>query len=187
MQGNKGKGRQRNICNNVLTHLGIGRLEVTITSKTVIFNGVSISVDPDAADMPALFFIRDQLKLMQTRYGCGSGSCGACAILVDDKAVTSCDVPISALTGKKVETAETLLSDDREHPIFKALIKSQAAQCGYCISGIAIRIESLLRERPLPSKDRVLSELDGHLCRCGAHLRILNAVEELLSDKEQGE
>lgn len=138
------------------------------------------------ADMPALFYIRDHLNLFQTRYGCGSGSCGACAILVNDKAITSCDIPVSELIGKKIETAEALLSENGGHPIFEALIKSQAAQCGYCISGIAIRIESLLRERPLPGKDRVLSELDGHLCRCGAHLRILSVVEELISSKELG-
>jgi nicotinate dehydrogenase subunit A len=159
-------------------------LELNISTTTILVNSISVPVDPDVADMPALFFIRDHLKLMQTRYGCGSGSCGACAILVDNKAVTSCDVPVSELVGKKVETAESLLSENEGHPIFKALVREQAAQCGYCISGIAIRIESLLRERPLPSKDRVLLELDGHLCRCGAHLRILKVVQDLLASKE---
>jgi nicotinate dehydrogenase subunit A len=142
-------------------------------------NDNPIDISPEHKDVPALFFIRDQLGLRETRYGCGSGSCGACAILVDDRAMASCDFPVSFLAGKKVETSEIFKTDGSKdvHPVLRACIQEQAGQCGYCLAGIAIRIESLRREQPPPDRERVLSELDQHLCRCGAHPRILRVVK----------
>ena len=114
--------------------------------------------------------------LVGSRFGCGSGLCGACFVLVDGRPMASCDLPISFVAGKKVTTVEGLGSDGELHPVQKALIDEQAAQCGYCMSGIAVSAAALLAGNKRPSEKEVREALDKHLCRCGSHNRVVRAV-----------
>src|SRR6185436_17260495 len=114
--------------------------------------------------------------LVGSRFGCGSGQCGACFVLVDGKAVSSCDLPIEAVEGKQVTTIEGLGQNGELHKVQQALIAEQAAQCGYCMSGIAVSACALLEKNGKPSEQEVREALDKHLCRCGSHNRVVKAV-----------
>ncbi|TMA23117.1 MAG: (2Fe-2S)-binding protein [Deltaproteobacteria bacterium] len=132
-----------------------------------------VDVNPDT---PLLYVLRNDLGLVGSRFGCGSGLCGACFVLVDGRPMASCDLPISFVAGKKVTTVEGLGSDGELHPVQKALIDEQAAQCGYCMSGIAVSAAALLAGNKRPSEKEVREALDMHLCRCGSHNRVVRAV-----------
>ena len=132
-----------------------------------------VDVNPDT---PLLYVLRNDLGLVGSRFGCGSGLCGACFVLVDGRPMASCDLPISFVAGKKVTTVEGLGSDGELHPLQKALIDEQAAQCGYCMSGIAVSAAALLAGNKRPSEKEVREALDMHLCRCGSHNRVVRAV-----------
>lgn len=138
-------------------------------------NGVDRVVEADP-ETPLLSALRGPLGLMGTRFGCGLNQCGACNVLVDGRAVASCDLPLSAAAGKDVTTVEGLGSPERPHPLQSAFIAEQAMQCGYCISGILISAAALLRRNPDPSEAEVRAALDRNLCRCGAHNRMVRAV-----------
>ena len=126
-----------------------------------------------ASETPLLYVLRNELGLVGTRFGCGSGQCGACFVLVDGRAMASCDLPVSFVAGKKVTTIEGL---GNEHPVQKALVKHQAAQCGYCMSGIVMSAVSLLARNAQPSEADVRTALDKNLCRCGSHNRVVRAI-----------
>ena len=126
-----------------------------------------------APDTPLLYILRNDLRLPGTRFGCGSCQCGACFVLVDGRAMASCDLPISFLAGKKVTTIEGL---NGEHPVQKALERHQAAQCGYCMSGIVMSAVALLSDKPRPSEDEIRTAPNKNLCRCGSHNRVVRAV-----------
>jgi nicotinate dehydrogenase subunit A len=126
--------------------------------------------------MPLLAALRGPLGLMGTRFGCGANQCGACNVLVDGRAVASCDLPLSAAAGKEVLTVEGLGTPEHPHPLQSAFIAEQAMQCGYCVSGILISAAALLRRNPDPSEAEVRAALDRNLCRCGAHNRMVRAV-----------
>jgi len=130
----------------------------------------TVSANPDT---PLLYVLRNDLGLVGARFGCGSGQCGACFVLVDGRAMASCDLPLSFVAGKKITTVEGL---GGEHPVQKALIAEQAAQCGYCMSGIVVSAVALLQNNASPSEDEVKSALDKNLCRCGAHNRVVRAI-----------
>jgi nicotinate dehydrogenase subunit A len=132
----------------------------------------SIVADPDT---PLLYVLRNDLGLVGSRFGCGSGLCGACFVLVDGRAMASCDLPISFVAGKKVTTVEGL-GGGKLHKVQEALIAEQAAQCGYCMSGIAVSAAALLSENKSPSEAQVRVALDKNLCRCGSHNRVVKAV-----------
>jgi nicotinate dehydrogenase subunit A len=132
-----------------------------------------IEADPDLSLLEAL---RDVLDLKGSRYGCGAGQCGACFVLVGGHPVPACDTPLWAVAGKAVTTVEGLGSPDAPHPLQQAFIAEQAAQCGYCTSGMLISAAALLRRNPSPSEQQVREALDRNLCRCGAHNRIVRAV-----------
>jgi len=138
-------------------------------------NGVDRVVEADPATS-LLSALRGPLGLMGTRFGCGLNQCGACNVLVDGRAVASCDLPLSAAAGKDVTTVEGLGSPEQPHALQSAFIAEQAMQCGYCISGILISAAALLRRNPDPSEAEVRAALDRHLCRCGAHNRMVRAV-----------
>jgi nicotinate dehydrogenase subunit A len=138
-------------------------------------NGVERLVDADPST-PLIALLRGPLGLTATRFGCGTGGCGACHVLVDGHAVTSCDTPLWAVAGKAVTTVEGLGTPENPHPLQSALIAEQALQCGYCISGILISAAALLRRRPDPTEAEVRAALDRNLCRCGAQNRIVRAV-----------
>jgi nicotinate dehydrogenase subunit A len=138
-------------------------------------NGADRVVEADP-ETPLLSALRGPLGLMGTRFGCGLNQCGACNVLVDGRAVASCDLPLSAAAGKEVTTVEGLGSPERPDPLQSAFIAEQAMQCGYCISGILISAAALLRRNPDPSEAEVRAALDRNLCRCGAHNRMVRAV-----------
>lgn len=133
----------------------------------------SVAADPDT---PLLYVLRNDLGLVGSRYGCGSGQCGACFVIVDGKAMPSCDAPLWSVAGKSVTTVEGLSKGGALHPVQKALLAEQAAQCGYCTSGIAVTAAAFLSQNPNPSEQEVRAALDRNLCRCGAHNRVVRAV-----------
>jgi|SRR5579871_687345 len=138
-------------------------------------NGKTVSVEEGPTEL-LLDVLRNRLGLMGARFGCGAGECGACAVLVDGEDKCSCSLEIGSLAGKMVVTVEGLGTAERPHPIQAALIEKQAGQCGYCLTGIVIGAKALLDRNPRPSRREVALALDGHLCRCGAHQRIIDAV-----------
>jgi nicotinate dehydrogenase subunit A len=129
-----------------------------------------------AEDTPLLYALRNDLNLKGTRFGCGAGHCGACRVLLDGHAVASCETQLWAARGKEVTTIEGLGTADAPHALQRAFIAEQAAQCGYCSSGIIISAAALLARCPRPSEGEVREALDRNLCRCGTHNRIVRAV-----------
>jgi nicotinate dehydrogenase subunit A len=127
-------------------------------------------------DTPLLYVLRNDFGLVGSRYGCGSGQCGACYVLIDGRPMASCDLPVSFAAGKQITTIEGLGANGQLHAVQKALIAEQAAQCGYCMSGIAVSAAALLSANKNPSESEVRQALDKHLCRCGSHNRVVKAV-----------
>ena len=139
-------------------------------------NGKTQSVNVDA-DTPLLYVLRDDLALKGPKFGCGLGQCGACTVHVDGVATRSCLLPISTLAGKSVTTLEGLGSSGQPGKLQQAFIDEQAAQCGYCISGMIMTSAALLKTNPTPSDTEIKTALAGNLCRCGTHQRICAAVK----------
>jgi nicotinate dehydrogenase subunit A len=144
-------------------------------SLVINVNGSKREVVADA-ETPLLYVLRNDLDLKGARYGCGIGVCGACMVIVDGEAVQSCDVPVSAVAGKSITTIEGIGTSERPHPLQRAFIAEQAAQCGYCVSGIIMSAKALLDARPQPSDAEIREALAKNLCRCGTHTRILKAI-----------
>ena len=138
-------------------------------------NGVVQQVTTDEAT-PLLYVLRNDLNLLGTRFGCGSGQCGACHVLVDGVSVPSCDTPLGSVQGKSITTIEGLADGAALHPLQQAFVDEQAAQCGYCLSGVLITAMELLRKNANPTDAEVRAALNQHLCRCGSHNRIVRAV-----------
>lgn len=138
-------------------------------------NGETVAVDADG-ETPLLTVLRDELGLVGSRFGCGQGLCGACVVRLGDAVVPACDTPLWQAEGQPVTTVEGLARDGVPHPVQQALIDGQAAQCGYCVSGIVVAAAALLEREPDADADRVAEALDRHLCRCGAQRRIVAAV-----------
>ncbi len=126
---------------------------------------------------PLLWVLRDDLGLTGTKFGCGQALCGACTVLVDNDAVRSCATTIGEVEGKKVLTIEGLAHDGRLHPIQEAFVKHAAFQCGYCTPGMILGAYALLLKNPKPTREDIDKELDSHLWRCGAHVRIVSAIQ----------
>ena len=144
-------------------------------------NGQKHEIESDP-DTPLLYILRNDLKLKGTKFGCGGGVCGACTVIMDGLAIFSCDTPIWSIDGKKIETIEGI-SQDGIHPLQELLIDEQAGQCGYCLSGIIMKVKAITDDDPTKSVDDIANELDRNLCRCGSQLRILNAVKKYLDGK----
>ncbi len=139
---------------------------------TLIINGASRTCAASPTT-PLLDVLRDEFRLTGSRFGCGEEQCGACLVLVDGVPVQSCGREIGTLAGRTVTTVEGL----QDHPVIAALIAEQAGQCGYCLSGMVVAAVALLARNPLPTRGEIAAALDPQLCRCGAHPRILRAVE----------
>ncbi len=133
-----------------------------------------------AESTPLLSVLRNELGLRAAKYGCGTGHCGACTVLVDSRPENSCEFPVSLAEGRTITTLEGLANADL-HPVQKAFIEEQAAQCGYCTAGLIMRLIALLNTTPQPVIAEVHSALDRHLCRCGSQLRVLKVVDRLFS------
>jgi nicotinate dehydrogenase subunit A len=142
---------------------------------TLNVNGSTHEIEADPAT-PLLYVLRDDLALNGAKFGCGLGQCGSCTVMVDGEAVFSCVTPVLLLEGREITTVEGLGTLDAPGPMQTAFIEMQAAQCGYCIPGMMMRAEALLRRKPAASEDEIRAALEPNLCRCGTHMRILAAV-----------
>lgn len=139
-------------------------------------NGQPITLDTDD-DRSLLWVLRTDLELTGTKYGCGEGICGACTVIVGGKAVRSCMTSLKNIQGKEVVTIEGLARDGKLHPLQQAFVDHGALQCGYCTSGMLLNAYAFLREHPKPSRDEIVAHMERNLCRCGAHQRIVAAIE----------
>jgi nicotinate dehydrogenase subunit A len=139
-------------------------------------NGKSSVVDTDP-QTPLLYVLRNDLQLNGPKFGCGLAQCGSCTVIMDGNAIRSCAMPLSAAQGRTVITLEGLGSTKKLHPVQRAFIDEQAAQCGYCINGMIMTAKALLDKNPRPTDSQIREALAGNLCRCGTHIRILRAVK----------
>ncbi len=138
-------------------------------------NGADRAIEADA-EMPLLWALRDILGLTGTKFGCGAGICGACTVHLDGRAARACQVPIGDLAGVAVTTIEGLGTAEAPHPVQRAWIEEQVAQCGYCQPGQIMAAAALLANNPAPSDDDIVAAMDGHICRCATYPRIRSAV-----------
>jgi nicotinate dehydrogenase subunit A len=149
---------------------------------TLNVNGEDHSVTV-APDTPLLYVLRDNLRLHGPKFGCGLGECGACTVIMNGAATRSCVMPVAATKGAKIVTLEGLGTIDKPHPVQKAFIAEQAAQCGYCINGMIMTATAFLAREPHPTRAAILGALNANLCRCGTHMRIVRAVERAARER----
>jgi aerobic-type carbon monoxide dehydrogenase small subunit (CoxS/CutS family) len=139
-------------------------------------NGQRVNLDVDPS-RTLLWVLRYDLGLTGTKFGCGEGLCGACTVIIDRKAVRACTLQVKEVAGKEVASIEGLAKNGELHPIQKAFVEHDALQCGYCTPGMIMNAYSLLLTTPQPSRSQIIESMDGNLCRCGAHQRIIAAIE----------
>jgi len=146
--------------------------------KTVTFtlNDQPVRIDVDD-ERTLLWVLRTDLGLTGAKFGCGEGFCGACTVLVDDEALPSCQVSVGEIVGRNVKTIEGLAKNGQLHPIQEAFVRHDALQCGFCTPGMILKAYSLLMSNPTPTREQIIAEMDDNLCRCGAHVRIVQAVQ----------
>jgi aerobic-type carbon monoxide dehydrogenase small subunit (CoxS/CutS family) len=150
-------------------------LEIVMPAIPAVVNGASVLIDPVDPQTPLLWALRETLRLTGTKYGCGIGLCGACTVLIDGTATRSCVIPVAAVANKSVTTIEGL-SRDSSHPVQRAWLAEQVAQCGYCQSGQMISAAALIARNPNPSDSDIDAAMAGNLCRCGTYQRIRRAI-----------
>ena len=150
-------------------------------------NGRAVSVAAANDDTPLLSVLRDSLGLVGTRFGCGLEQCGCCMVLIDGAPVKSCTRAIADVAGKTVTTIEGIGTAKQPHPLQQAFIDEQAGQCGYCLSGIIVSAKALLDRNPSPTRAEIARALDGNICRCGSHNRILRAVAKAAAQLRAGD
>lgn len=160
-----------------------------VTNLTV--NGRSCAIEADA-DVSLLSVLRDQLDLTGSKYGCGEGQCGACTVLIDGNPRRSCITPVGAVGQKQITTIEGLARGEHLHPVQQAFLEETAMQCAYCTSGMIMTAVSLLRSSPTPSAADISHSMEGNICRCGTHPRIVAAIQRAAkamnhSTKESGQ
>jgi len=139
-------------------------------------NAASHAIDADPST-PLLYVLRNELALHGPKFGCGLGQCGACLVHLDGRAAFSCILPIAAVGERKITTLEGLIENGKPNKLQQAFIDEQAAQCGYCISGMVMRAETLLRVNPRPTDDEIRQHMRPNLCRCGTHTAIMRAIK----------
>jgi nicotinate dehydrogenase subunit A len=151
----------------------------------LVVNGVAHRVRSWDPDQPLLYVLRNALGLRAAKFGCGVGQCGSCTVLIDGKPARACLTPVSAAVGKHITTLEGLGSQEKPHPVQAAFIAEQAAQCGYCTSGIVMSAVALLESKAHPTREEIEDALADNLCRCGSHDRVLRAVERAAATTER--
>jgi aerobic-type carbon monoxide dehydrogenase small subunit (CoxS/CutS family) len=151
---------------------------------TLLVNGVEHKVEV-ASEASLLNVLRDDLGLTGAKYGCGEGQCGACTVLVDGSPVRSCRMQVAAAAGQKITTIEGLAADSSLHPVQQAFLELEAFQCGYCTPGMVMSAAALLRRTPQPSREQIIIHMNGNVCRCGAYLRIIEAVQDAASSRKR--
>jgi carbon-monoxide dehydrogenase small subunit len=154
--------------------------------KTIRFtlNGRSTAIEADEERM-LLWVLRTERGLTGTKFGCGEGFCGSCTVLVDGKAERSCQLPMTAVAGRKIVTIEGLAENGQLHPVQNAFVEHDALQCGFCTPGMILNACGLLLANPNPSRQEILDHMEDSLCRCGAHLRIVRAIEAAAAQMRQ--
>jgi len=153
----------------------MARISLRVNNQTRV-----VDTDPTT---PLLYVLRDDLELHGPRFGCGLGQCGACTVIMEGNAVRSCSVPVSSAQNRSITTLEGLGTVEHPHPLQAAFIEEQAAQCGYCMNGMIMVSKVLLDKNPHPTDDQIKQALNGNLCRCGSHLRVIRAVKRAASVK----
>jgi nicotinate dehydrogenase subunit A len=154
------------------------------TTISFILNGNPVQLEVDG-DRPLLWVLRTNLNLTGVKYGCGEGLCGSCTVLVDEQPVRSCQTPVKSANGKQVLTIEGLEQDGKLHPLQEAFVRHHAYQCGFCTPGMILASYALLASKTTTPTDAEISDaLDGHLCRCGAHQRVVAAIKEAGTGKK---
>ncbi len=146
-----------------------------MTAIAITVNGKAATVEAEP-DTPLLWVVREHMKLTGTKFGCGSGLCGACTVHIDGKAMRSCQIPVSKVVGRKVTTIEGL-SPTGTHALQKAFIAEQVPQCGYCQSGQIMQAAALLATNKKPTREQIVAHMDGNICRCGTYPRIVRAIQ----------
>jgi aerobic-type carbon monoxide dehydrogenase small subunit (CoxS/CutS family) len=152
-------------------------LEVSVSTLVLHINGVERQVDVPPDEF-LLYVLRDRLQMTGTKFGCGEGQCGACTVLLDGRPVRSCRTPVSLAAGKKITTIEGLEQNGRLHPVQQAFLDQEAFQCAYCTSGMIMSSVALLNSNPNPSPDDIVRAMNGNVCRCGTHPRIVAAIQQ---------
>jgi nicotinate dehydrogenase subunit A len=158
--------------------------EVFVNHISLKINGQSHVIDAEP-DCPLLYVLRDNLALNNPRFGCGLGQCGACTVLVDNRAVRSCMLPVSAVAGKEIVTLEGLAAEGHPHPVQTAFIAEQSFQCGYCLNGWVLTAKALLDKNPNPTDGQMRSAFETLVCRCGSHVRIFAAVRRAADEMKR--
>jgi aerobic-type carbon monoxide dehydrogenase small subunit (CoxS/CutS family) len=148
-------------------------------------NGTRVSVDAPP-DEPLLYVLRNKLQLTGTHYGCGEGQCGACTVLLDGRATRSCLVAVGSVTNSKIVTIEGLQQHDQLSRVQQAFLDEGALQCGYCTSGMIVSATALLRDKPHPTEDEIVSAMNGNVCRCGTYPRIIAAIKRAAQAGTEG-
>ncbi|MBA4322260.1 MAG: ferredoxin [Odoribacter sp.] len=150
-----------------------------------VLNGkkAELWIDPSST---LLWVLRNNLELTGTKYGCGMGFCGSCTVLINNEPVRSCSLTVGAVSGKKIVTIEGLAKKGKLHPVQKAFIEHDALQCGYCTPGMIMNAAGLLIKNPNPSHQDIINGMEDNLCRCGAHVRIIKAVETASKEMKGG-
>lgn len=153
-------------------------------ATTLTVNGKAFTSDADPGT-PLIFVLRNDLGLMGAKLGCGAEQCGSCTVLADGEPIHSCTASLKSISGRCIETLESLSRDGQPDAIQQAFIDENAAQCGYCTAGIILAAKALLSKRPDPTRAEIVEALNGHLCRCGAHPRIIRAIERAAAARGQ--
>jgi carbon-monoxide dehydrogenase small subunit len=155
--------------------------------KTIQFtlNDKPVSIEVDS-NRTLLWILRTDLGLTGAKFGCGEGLCGACTVLINDEAVASCQISADEIAESKIRTIEGLARNGHLHPIQKAFIKYDALQCGFCTPGMILKAYSLLASNPKPTRDQIIEGMDDNLCRCGAHIRIIQAIQTASEELKGG-
>jgi len=148
-------------------------------------NGKQVEADPEQNET-LLWALRTQFNLTGTKYGCGEGYCGSCTVLINDEPARSCVTPLEDVAGAKVVTIEGLAEGEKLHPVQQAFVENDALQCGYCTPGMIMNAVGLLNKNPEPTRQQIIEGMEENLCRCGAHTRIIRAIESA-SRKMKGE
>lgn len=155
--------------------------------ETISFqlNGEKTEITTDPG-RPLLWVLRNHFGLTGTKFGCGIGFCGSCTVLIDNEAVRSCALPVRDVNGKEVITIEGLGKDGRLHPVQQAFVDHEALQCGFCTPGMIMNATALLRKNPEPTRQQIIEGMEDNLCRCGAHIRIIQAIETAATNMKGG-
>lgn len=157
-------------------------------AETISFtlNDEAVSINTDG-QRPLLWVLRTDFGLTGTKFACGQSHCGACTVLVDDKAVRSCVYPVRNAAGRAVRTIEGLSTSGDLHPLQKAFVAQDALQCGFCTPGMIMTAYALLHENPAPTREEIVEAMDDNLCRCGAHTRIIHAIQAAAAEMKGGD